>query len=64
MQYHSKAKLEGAGAPLSRILPYFPPLHSLLPVLYFSSSPLFLPLFLLLPSFSCPLSSYSTQPFT
>lgn len=46
MQHHSKAKLEGAGAPLSRILPYFP-LSSSFPTL----------LCFLLPSILPPLSS-------
>ncbi len=61
MQHHSKAKLEGAGAPLSRILPYFPPLlfhsflysslsyFSLLPLLLLLSPPVPFPLILLYP---------------
>ena len=61
MQHHSKAKLEGAGAPLSRIslcfpvFPHFSPFpYPLLLLSYFPSSPPFpfvpFPLILLNPS--------------
>lgn len=57
MQHHSKAKLEGAGAPLSRILPYFPLSSSFPTFLCFSLTPLAPPLLPLLSPF---LLFYST----